>query len=35
MPRIAFYTFGILQETSGHPRVQGFLEQSSLRARYG
>ena len=26
MPRIAFYTFGILHETSGHPRVQEFVD---------
>jgi hypothetical protein len=26
MPRIAFYTFGILHEPYGHPRVQGFVD---------
>lgn len=26
MPRIAFYTFGILREPYGHPRVQGFFD---------
>jgi hypothetical protein len=26
MPRIAFYTFGILHESYGHPQVQGFLD---------
>ena len=26
MPRIAFYTFGILREPYGHPQVQGFFD---------
>ena len=26
MPRIAFYTFGILREKEGHPQVQGFYD---------
>ena len=26
MPRIAFYTFGILREKEGHPQVQGFFD---------
>lgn len=26
MPRIAFYTFGILREKQGHPMVQGFYD---------
>ncbi len=26
MPRIAFYTFGILHESYGHPKVQGFYD---------
>jgi len=26
MPRIAFYTFGILRELPGHPQVQGFYD---------
>ena len=26
MPRLAFYTFGILKESIGHPMVQGFLD---------
>lgn len=26
MPRIAFYTFGILREPMGHPQVQGFFD---------
>ena len=26
MPRLAFYTFGILREKEGHPQVQGFYD---------
>ena len=26
MPRLAFYTFGILKESIGHLMVQGFLD---------
>ena len=26
MPRLAFYTFGILKETFGHPQMRGFLQ---------
>ena len=28
MPRIAFYTFGILREPYGHPQVQGFFDRA-------
>ena len=30
MARVAFYTFGILQEAFGHPCVQGFVDMASL-----
>jgi hypothetical protein len=26
MPRLAFYTFGILKEAFGHPLMQGYLQ---------
>ncbi len=33
MARVAFYTFGILRETPGHPQVQGFFDR--IHANFG